>query len=153
MSSREMHDYLLGRDFSADEVETEVARLEGVGLLDDTALAETLVGTLRDRKGLGGAALTAELRRRKLDPIAIEEALSGTGDDESERALEVALKRAPQLRSLDAETAKRRLASFLMRKGYSGSALSHALDGALGQSRISPRGDGGTSRSGGPVFR
>ena len=134
MSSREMRDYLTSRDFDGEIIDEEVARLEGVGLLDDEALAETLVRTLRDRKGLGRHALTAELRRRHVDVIAIEEALGNVGDDELERAIAIAEKRAPQLRSVDSETAKRRLSAFLMRKGYSGSVVSTAVQRALAPS-------------------
>ena len=139
MSSREMRDYLLGREFEAEAVDAEIERLQGVGLLDDGELAETLVRTLRDRKGLGRAALTAELRRRHLESDAIEGALDALDDDELERAIEIAIKRAPQLRSLDQTTAKRRLGAFLMRKGYSGSVVSTAVARALEPS--------------GPVFR
>jgi len=131
MSSREMRTYLLGREFEASDVDVEVERLESVALLDDVALGETLVRTLRDRKGLGRSGLTAELRRRNLDQTAIEVALSGLDDDELERATEIAHKRASQLRSYDAETAKRRLGAFLMRKGYSGSVVSTAVQRAL----------------------
>ena len=139
MSSREMRDYLTGREFESGAVDDEVERLESVALLDDVALGETLVRTLRDRKGYGRSALTGELRRRKLDPLAIELALDGLDDDELERATEIAHKRASQLRSYDAETAKRRLSAFLMRKGYSGSVVSTAVQRALAPS--------------GPVFR
>ncbi len=131
MSSREMRDYLIGREFDAAAVDEEIERLEGVGLLDDDSLAETLVRTLRDRKGLGRSALTAELRRRHVDGVAIEEAMGGLADDELERATAIAIKRAPQLRSLDMVTAKRRLGAFLMRKGYSGSVISTAVQRAL----------------------
>ena len=82
----------------------------------------------------------AELRRRRLDNLAIEIALGALDDDELERALEIAHKRASQLRSYDAETAKRRLGAFLQRKGYSGSVVSTAVQRAL-------------APSGGPVFR
>lgn len=131
MSSREMQDYLLRREFEPAEVEREVERLESVALLDDVALGETLVRTLRDRKGLGRSALTAELRRRSLDQLAIEIALAGLDDDELERATEIAHKRASQLRSYDAQTARRRLGAFLQRKGYSGSVVSTAVQRAL----------------------
>ena len=142
MSSREMRDYLLGREFEPGAVDDEIERLEGVALLDDIALAETLVRTLRDRKGLGRSALSGELRRRQLDGGAIEQALAALDDDELERAIEIAAKRAPQLRSLDSDTAKRRLGAFLMRKGYSGSVVGTAVARAL-----APTG------SGGPTFR
>jgi regulatory protein len=131
MSSREMHDYLIGRDFDQGAVDDEIERLESVGLLDDVALGETLVRTLRERKGLGRSGVTAELRRRNLDQTAIEIALAELDDDELERATEIAHKRASQLRSYDAETAKRRLGAFLMRKGYSGSVVSTAVQRAL----------------------
>ncbi|MFM9878129.1 MAG: regulatory protein RecX [Rhodoglobus sp.] len=141
MAVDEMRNYLIGREFDRGAVELEIERLVGVGLLDDQALAETLVRTLRDRKGLGRSALTAELRRRKLDSGAIAEALDEPEvDDELQRAIAIAVKRAPQLRSLDQTTAKRRLGAFLMRKGYSGSVVSTAVASAL-------------APSGGPVFR
>ena len=141
MSTQEMVDYLRGREFSADEVELECERLLGVGLLDDAALAQNLVRTLRDRKGLGRQGLVAELRRRKLDSNAMSVALDEPDtDDELQRAIELAEKRAPQLRSYDHETARRRLSAFLMRKGYSGSVVSTAVARAL-------------QPTGGPVFR
>ena len=142
MSAEEMANYLVGREFESDEVELECERLLGVGLLDDLALAETLVRTLRERKGLGLSALTAELRRRRIDSCAIEEALAelDSGDDELDRATALAERRAPQLRSLDQTTAKRRLSAFLMRKGYSGSVVAAAVAAAL-------------APVGGPVFR
>jgi hypothetical protein len=49
------------------------------------------------------------------------------------------MKRAPQLRGLDHETAKRRLGAFLMRKGYSGSAVSAAVAVALEKPRTGPQ--------------
>ena len=135
LSSAEMTDLLRSRDLEAGDVAFEVTRLEQVGLLNDSELAATLVMQLRERKGLGRSAITSELRRRKLDPSAIEEALADAydsdGDDELTRARAIALKRAPQLRSLDAETARRRLGAFLMRKGYSGSVVASAVASAL----------------------
>ncbi|MET1044589.1 MAG: regulatory protein RecX [Microbacteriaceae bacterium] len=140
VSSREMHRVLVRRGVEPDAADVEIERLERVGLLDDTALAETLVRTLRDRKGLGKSALKAELGRRLLDSAAIEAALDETdADDEAARALEVAIKRAPQLRSLEREVAVRRLTAFLMRKGYSGGVVRTAVDTALGGYR--PRGN------------
>jgi regulatory protein len=153
LSIQEMTDHLRGRELDEAAVDYEVTRLIEVGLLDDHDLAENLVRTLRERKGLGRTAITSELRRRKIDPVAIEGALEADredhGDDELTRARELALKRAPQLRSLDAETARRRLGAFLMRKGYSGSIVASAVASALAP--------GGSSRnartSSGPRFQ
>lgn len=144
MSVAEMTTLLERREIDPDDVAAEVERLESVGLLDDSALAENLVRTLQQRKGLGRSAVSAELRRRKVDPLAIEEALGSIDtDDELTRAIEVATKRAGQLSSYDAATAKRRLGAYMQRRGYSGSVLSAAMTAAL-----SPGSNGG-----GPRFR
>ena len=147
VSVSEMTKLLKSRDLDEEIVEAEIARLEAVGLLDDSALAETLVRTLQERKGLGKSGVTNELRRRGIDQEAITLALEtdDDGDDEAARALELALKRAPQLRSYDNETAKRRLSGFLMRRGYSGQVVSAAVNAALDGP------GGGASR--GPRFR
>jgi len=133
MSSAEMTTLLENREIEPDEVAAEVERLEGAGLLDDRVLAHDLVSTLRDRKGLGKSAITAELRRRQVDQAAIDEALENVDvDDELERATEVAIKRAGQLSSYDRTTAERRLSAFLQRRGYSGTVVGAAVKAALG---------------------
>jgi SOS response regulatory protein OraA/RecX len=140
-----MTQFLGTREFETEDIEAEIERLESCGLLDDAALAEILTRTLRDRKKLGASAIRAELRRRKIDQEHISAVLDDDRDEEQERATEIALKRAPQLRSLDGVTAKRRLTGFLMRKGYSGSVVSAAVTAALAS--------GSGESSGGPVFR
>ena len=140
MSSREMELLLERRELEPEDIEAEVARLEGAGLLDDVQLAENLVRTLHERKGLGKSAIAAEMRRRKVDDAAISGALEALdADDELERAIEVAVKRASQLRSYDQETAKRRLSAYLQRRGYGGSVLSAAMKAALEGSSSGPR--------------
>ena len=112
-----------------------MTRLEGDGYVDDIALAQNLVGTLQERKGLGRSAIAAELTRRHLAPAAIEYALDliDTGDELS-RAREIAVKRAGQLRHVDRDTAVRRLSAFLARRGYGGSTIRAAVDQALPRS-------------------
>ena len=132
LSQREVERML--RDHGADEtaVAGEIDRLTRVGLLDDEALAQTLVGTLQERKGLGRTAIAAELTKRLLAPAAIEYALElvDTGD-ELARARELARKRAAQLSGLDRDAAVRRLSGYLARRGYSGSAVRAAVEQAL----------------------
>jgi regulatory protein len=135
-SKRELEKLLERRELEPEEIASELLRLEGVGLIDDAALAETIVRTHHERKGLGRSALVAELRRRQIDQEHIDAALEQLdGDDELDRARELAEKRAPQLRSLDKATASRRLSGFLMRKGYSGSIVRTAVDEALAGTR------------------
>lgn len=131
-STHELRRALTGKGLPADIVDEEIERLTRVGLLDDDALAETLVRTLSERKGLGRRALASELSRRGLPAASVESALAGL-DDEAEReaALELARTRARQFRGLDHEVAVRRLTGYLMRKGYSGEVLRAAVDDAL----------------------
>jgi regulatory protein len=133
MSRWELEKTLVSRELEPEVIEAELDRLESVGLVDDGALAETIVRTQHDRKGLGRGALTAELRRRHIDQEHIDAALEQVDDDdEQSRATELALKRASQLSSYDFDTAKRRLTAFLMRKGYGSSVVRNAVDEALG---------------------
>jgi regulatory protein len=142
LSRWELQKTLLARELDEQTVEAELDRLEGVGLLDDAALAETFVRTQHERKGLGRGAIIAELRRRHIDQQHIDSALEQIDDDdEQSRATELAVKRAGQLSSYDLETAKRRLHGFLSRKGYNSSVVRAAIDEAL------------SSRAGGVRFR
>ncbi|WFR68589.1 regulatory protein RecX [Curtobacterium flaccumfaciens] len=146
MSESELRTTLTRNDLDPDVVEYEIERLTRVGLLDDVALATDLVDRLHDRKGLGRQGVVAELRRRGIDQDAIDAALEAAADDDDDeflRAVELAQKRAGQLRGLDRATAERRLSGFLMRKGYNGGvvriAVERALDGGGRPSR-GPRG-------------
>lgn len=132
MSKREVERSLAARELDDETIAAELERLERVGLIDDMALAQNLVGILQERKGLGRSAIAAELTRRLLAPAAIEYALELVDtSDELGRARELAVKRASQLLSCDRETAVRRLSAFLMRRGYSGSTVRAAVDHAL----------------------
>lgn len=141
VSVAELRATLRARELPEHIVEHELERLQRVGLLDDHALAETLVRTLRERKKLGRTALAAELSRRRLDSAAIAAALDETDlQGELAIALELARQRARQLRSLPPEVAQRRLAGFLQRRGYSGGTVTTAVQQVL-------------KPAGGPVFR
>lgn len=136
MSRWELEKTLVSRELEPDVVDSELARLQGAGLIDDAALAETLVRTQHERKGLGRSALTAELRRRHIDQEHIDAALEQVDDDdELGKARELAERRARQLTSVAHEVAVRRLTGYLMRKGYSSSIVRTAVDEALAGGR------------------
>ena len=132
LSRWELDRLLRSRELDEEVIAAELARLEQLGLIDDQALAETLVRTRHERKGLSRSALAAELRTRHIDQEYIDAALAGLdAGDERAKALELALKRAPQLRSLDRQTAVRRLSGYLQRKGYSSEVVRSTVDEAL----------------------
>jgi len=145
VSSAEMTTLLRSRDLDEEVVLGEVARLEGVGLLNDRELAENLVRSKQERKGLGRGAVTSELRQRGLDASVVEEALADIDDDdEQSRADEWARKRVGSLRGLDHATAERRLNGYLMRRGYRSDVVRRAIE------KVLPR--GGSPRGGGVRF-
>ena len=111
----------------------KVDRLERVGLLDDAALAQTLVGLAagaqrsrphRDRRRTRSAPAGA--RRDRVRPRARRHrrrARAGArGGASSGRH---------SCRAYDRETAVRRLSGFLARRGYSGSTVRAAVEQAL----------------------
>lgn len=134
MSRWELAQVLERRGVDERSAAAELDRLESVGLLDDAALAVSLVFTQHTRKGLGRSAIAHELKQRHIDQAIIDDALGELDDeDERERATELAVKRAAQLRSVDPETARRRLSGFLARKGYEASVVRTAVETALGE--------------------
>ena len=129
LSRRELERQLEQAGYESGDVADELDRLESVGLVDDFALAQQLVVTLQERKGLGRGAIGAELARRVVAPAAIAYALDLVDDgEELDRARDLASKRMRSLQGLDQVTANRRLSAYLMRRGFSGSAVRAAVD-------------------------
>lgn len=132
MSRWELEQVLARRDVDDDVACAELDRLENLGLVDDAALAVTIVRTQYSRKGRGRAAIRQELARRHIDSELIDEALAQLGEDEErERAVELASAKARQMVDVDEQTAKRRLAGFLGRKGYESSLVWSVVDEVL----------------------
>ena len=139
LSLVEAREVLAGAEIDPDIAEETLARYVSLQYIDEAALAEQILHTHLDRKGLGRRSVEMEMRRRKLDPLVIEEAMAEQPDDELARATEVAMKRVGQLSSYDDETAERRLTSFLMRRGYGGGVVRDAAKAALATRRGSSR--------------
>lgn len=134
VSSREMEKLLKSRDLPDDVVATEIARLEGVALLDDYALAADLAERFQRRKGLGAAAVKMELGKRLILPAAIDAAITELPGDQLDLATEEARKRLSRLNGLDKETLNRRLYAYLQRRGFRGSEISNAIKTVLAES-------------------
>jgi regulatory protein len=95
-------------------------RFEAVGLVDDAQYAEMIVRTRHAERGLSRRAISAELRRRGLDPDVSEAALEQVDDDsETDAAHDLARKRLARTRGLDRDVRVRRVVGALARKGYS----------------------------------
>lgn len=120
----------LDRALAKRDVEPEVRtavldRLVEERYLDDEQLARDEAERLRERKQLGERGIAAALRQRGLDPAVLDEP---DRDDELQRAIDAAADRRRRMGSLDDETAERRLAGWLQRRGFSGGAVRIAIE-------------------------
>jgi regulatory protein len=133
-SEGEIRAKLVAKGLDESDVEAELDGLRRVGLVDDAAFATRLVERMRARKGLGDQAIRSTLRGRLVAQDVIDAVLLEQAEDEdvaADRLQEVADDRARRLGSLEYAVAERRLTAYLMRKGYSGSAVRTAVRTAL----------------------
>ncbi len=142
LSATEARSILAGTEIAEHEIDDVIERFAELGYIDEEKLADQILHSHHERKGLGRSGVQAEMRRRGLDHDLILEKLEELPDDEAERAIELACKRVEQLGRLDDQTIDRRLTGFLMRKGYASTAVRLAVKAAL----ASRSGSGGASR-------
>ena len=146
LPSSELRGALSGRHGEA-EVDSALARLHELGYLDDEAWARRYVERRR-AGGLGARLLSRELRARGIDREVVEAVLSGR--DELEAACRAGRARLRAARGSRGGGQGRRLAAFLLRRGFEpdvvaqsvrallGDETSEHLDGAAGEWRPGP---------------
>ena len=94
-------------------------RFAEVGLVDDTALANTMALAQHRERGLAGRAVAVKLRRRGLDDAVVATAVSQIGRDSEYRAAQALVtKKVRSLGGLDPAAQARRLVAMLARRGY-----------------------------------
>jgi len=128
----------LQRRYPPEVAEQVLERLTAAGWLDDEAYARHYVEVHR---GFGAARLLRELTRRGVSPDlarqVVAEALEG--EDLVIRAREAAAQRLKRTPGLDRETAQRRLAGYLARRGYDFATIAEALAPLLQDLPRAPR--------------
>lgn len=116
----ELEQYLEKRGFSRRAIESALGELIESGTIDDEGAAAAHVRHLRRRRDVGPRRLEAELVARGVTPERAEahaaRALKGT--DLAEECLAVARRAASRYRPLDDAGRRRKLAAFLLRRGY-----------------------------------
>lgn len=135
LSAVEAEKLLRSTDIDEEAVHEILERFVELHYLDEEKLADQIMHSHHERKGLGRSGVAAEMRQRGLDADLIAEKLDEMPDDEAERATELALKRVQQLDRFDDATIDRRLTGFLMRKGYASSVVRDAVKAALASRR------------------
>jgi regulatory protein len=135
-SRRELERRLLQAGFQTDEVETELARLERVGLIDDAAFARQLAQHAFGSGAKGRRAVASALFAKGVDPEVAASTLEELGGDEDQRALDLASARAPRLTGIDPQKAFQRLSGLLMRRGYAPEVARSAARRALARDPV-----------------
>lgn len=132
MSSAELRDALLKREFDEHLVEEVIEHFEDRRFLDDFSLAETLTEKLRTTKKASASVISRKLTERQIPRHVIEQVIQTIDREEDHDILyELALERARKLGSLEPDVAKRRLFGYLQRRGWGGPEVMNAVMRAL----------------------
>jgi regulatory protein len=134
----ELERHLRRKSHPPDAILYAINRCQELGYLDDEAFARAFV---RDRIRLrprGRYRLRSELRERGLAPdiadAAIEAAFQETGVSERELLRSIAEARAFRLRQAEPASARRRLSSWLLRRGFARSDVRRVVEDLLPES-------------------
>jgi regulatory protein len=129
-SRREIERRLVMAGFPASDVEDTLRRLDSAGLVDDRRFARAVVEHQTRNRLAGRRAVMSALMAKGVDRETAE-AAAGSDEDEGQRALELAERRAARLSGLSPEVALRRLTDFLMRRGHAPATAREAASKAL----------------------
>jgi regulatory protein len=132
-SVAELRRQLLRKEEPADQVEAAITRLLEQGLLNDADFARQFARLKLAGPGASKFRIIQELGRKGIAKPMVEEALDGLQESDGLNASEsihrVAAKKWRSLSKLDSVTAKRRLYSFLARRGFNPDEIRSAMDG------------------------
>ena len=125
-SEAEVRRYLQGKKVPPTIEAEVVERLTSAGLLDDQAFARYWVENRESFNPRGRHALRYELRQKGLGEKTIALALEDI--DEEESAYRALISRARRMPPLDRRSFRKKLSSFLRRRGFSYEAISAAIE-------------------------
>jgi regulatory protein len=124
----ELQQRLGRRGFEARAIARALDRLSAVGLVDDEAFARNLASS-RVEQGVDASRIAVELRDRGIDP-ELAARIAGESAPQSERAdrcRELAEARLSKLQGLAPQVQSRRLAAYLVRRGYPGDVVENVV--------------------------
>jgi regulatory protein len=110
--------YLKLKEIPQSTIDLVLDRFAELGLLDDQEFADTWVRNRRSTRKSGPSVLRRELQERGVDSQSIATAIEAREGEDYDFARELAIKRLPSLMRYDPEARIRRLANFLIRRGY-----------------------------------
>jgi regulatory protein len=129
-SRKELTDRLHQAKFSSAAVDWALQEMERLQLINDAEFARAFSQNRMVSKPVGKMLLQRELSMRGLSEteiqIGVQQAYDGQSEGEIARAL--AVKRKNNCRNLDEQKAKKRVADFLMRRGFPWQVVAEILE-------------------------
>ncbi|HET8521929.1 MAG TPA: RecX family transcriptional regulator [Thermomicrobiales bacterium] len=135
-SEREIRQRLRQKGFDAPAIDAAIARLEDWRYLDDADFARFWVENRESHKPRGRRLLEQELRQKGIDRDLITETIDAAELDERAAALDLGRAKLRTYGGLDTMTTRRRLGSYLARRGYDFSVVRATLDQLLGEDDV-----------------
>ena len=119
-TSKEIRNKLLEREYTDEIIQEVIATMERYGYVNDQFYAAEWIQSRMNAKPKGKIALRQELYLKGVDKSIIEEAISEAFDDskENDMALDLAKRKIKSYSSSDPAVVKRKLQSFLLRRGF-----------------------------------
>jgi regulatory protein len=130
-SERELADRLALAGFGDEIVAAALTRLRALRLVDDADFARRWVEERATTRGLGRAALIAELTGKGVEVAVAEAALDEAGLDDVARATELAAALVRRVARKPLERQASSLWQMLRRKGYTSEAAEAAVKAVL----------------------
>ncbi len=120
LTTQELRQRLARRGYVAEQIQAVIARLSASRYLDDGEYARAWARARAHRHSVGPARLRRELRSKGIADAEISDALrEAFGErDAGEVAEAAALRKLKALQGLAPEVARRRLGTFLTRRGF-----------------------------------
>ncbi len=132
-TEHEVRTHLEKKGFHSQAVEEAVSKLRGWGYLDDARVALAMARDRIERSHWGPARLALELGRRGIPPSVVEAVLLQVmeGGSEEQLASSAARRYLRAHPSSTGEQGMRRLAGFLVRRGFSSDVIGRVVKGHL----------------------
>lgn len=128
-SRSELQRRLARNGYDPELIEETLEALSRGGLIDDAEFSQSWVRGRTASRPMGPSRIAAELRQKGVDRDTIAEALEPLNPDvELELALTVGRQKVEQSRGEDIHGTRRKLASALMRRGFSWDVCAKVLD-------------------------
>lgn len=118
-SAKEVDDHLRGKSFDDAARDHAMNRLKELGYLDDAEFARFWVESRLAHRPRGRRALAWELRQKGIADATVEDVLARYGGDEAALACVAARKRAATIVTAEYDEFRRKLGTFLARRGFS----------------------------------